>query len=290
MFGECHAHLIMDGKNYKEAVSIHEKGVQEDAVRAYLEIYKEREVLFLRDGGDALGVSKKAKEIAPEYGIDYRTPIFAIHKQGHYGKIVGRGFSDMEEYKMLVKEVKRQKGDFIKIMLTGIVDFHDVDVLTSAALEREEIHQMIEIAHEEGFAVMGHINGNETVKIAAEEGIDSIEHGNYIGEAAVEAMREHGTVWVPTIATVKNLEGSGRYEDTVIQRIYAMNVEQIKKAWDRGVIMALGSDAGAYHVFHGQGIYDEWNYFQEIIGEENEKMKLRLLEGEKQIQIKFKRA
>ena len=54
MFGECHVHLIMDGKNYKEAVSIHEKGVQEDVVRACLEIYKEREVLFLRDGGDAV--------------------------------------------------------------------------------------------------------------------------------------------------------------------------------------------------------------------------------------------
>ena len=243
----------------------------------------------MRDGGDALGVSKKAKEIAPEYGIDYRTPIFAIHKQGHYGKIVGRGFSNIEEYKMLVKEVKRQKGDFIKIMLTGIVDFHDVGVLTSTALERKEIHQMIEIAHEEGFAVMGHINGNETVKIAAEEGIDSIEHGNYIEEEAVEAMREHGTIWVPTIATVKNLEGSGRYDDTVIQRIYAMNAEQIKKAWNRGVIMALGSDAGAYHVLHGQGIYDEWKYFQEIIGEESEKMKIRLLEGENQIKRKFKR-
>jgi len=279
----------MDGKNYKEAVSIHEKGVQEDAVRAWLEIYKEREISFVRDGGDALGVSKKAKEIAPEYGIDYRTPIFAIHKQGHYGKIVGRGFSNIEEYKMLVKEVKRQKGDFIKIMLTGIVDFHDVGVLTSTALERKEIHQMIEIAHEEGFAVMGHINGNETVKIAAEEGIDSIEHGNYIEEEAVEAMREHGTIWVPTIATVKNLEGSGRYDDTVIQRIYAMNAEQIKKAWNRGVIMALGSDAGAYHVLHGQGIYDEWKYFQEIIGEESEKMKIRLLEGENQIKRKFKR-
>lgn len=279
----------MDGKNYKEAVSIHEKGVQEDAVRAWLEIYKEREISFVRDGGDALGVSKKAKEIAPEYGIDYRTPIFAIHKQGHYGKIVGRGFSNIEEYKMLVKEVKRQKGDFIKIMLTGIVDFHDVGVLTSTALERKEIHQMIEIAHEEGFAVMGHVNGNETVKIAAEEGIDSIEHGNYIEEEAVEAMREHGTIWVPTIATVKNLEGSGRYDDTVIQRIYAMNAEQIKKAWNRGVIMALGSDAGAYHVLHGQGIYDEWKYFQEIIGEESEKMKIRLLEGENQIKRKFKR-
>lgn len=289
MFGECHAHLIMDGKNYKEAVSIHEKGVQEDVVRACLEIYKEREVLFLRDVGDALGVSKKAKEIAPEYGIDYRTPVFAIHKQGHYGKIVGRGFSDLKEYKMLVKEVKRQKGDFIKIMLTGIVDFHEVGVLTSAALTREEIHEMIAIAHDEGFAVMGHVNGNETVKIAAEEGIDSVEHGNYIGEEAIEAMREYGTVWVPTIATVKNLEGSGRYDDRVIQKIYEINTEQIKKAWNRNVTMALGSDGGAYHVFHGQGIYDEWHYFQEIIGEEESKMKKRLLEGEKKIRAKFKR-
>ena len=92
MFGECHAHLVMDGENYKHAVSIHEKGVQEDAVRRWLEVYQKREIPFIRDGGDALGVSKKAKEIAQEYGIDYRTPVFAIHKKGHYGKIVGRSF------------------------------------------------------------------------------------------------------------------------------------------------------------------------------------------------------
>lgn len=287
MFGECHAHLIMDGRNYKEAVAIHEKGVQEDAVRRWLEVYQSREIRFIRDGGDALFVSKKAKALAPEYGIVYRTPIFAIHKQGHYGKIVGRGFSDLKEYTALVKEVKRQGGDFIKIMLTGIVDFRETGVLTSTPLQREEIHAMIAIAHEEGFAVMGHVNGNETVKIAAEEGIDSIEHGNYIEAEAIEAMREHGTIWVPTVATVRNLEGSGRYDDRVIREIYEIQAERIKKAWDGKVILALGSDAGAYRVLHGQGIYDEWKCFQEIIREPKEAMRERLQSGEEEIKRRF---
>lgn len=46
------------------------------------------------------------REIAGEYGIDYRTPLFAIHKKGHYGKIVGRGFENMKEYAKLVRKVK----------------------------------------------------------------------------------------------------------------------------------------------------------------------------------------
>ena len=36
--------------------------------------------------------------LAPKYGIDYRTPVFAIHKNGHYGSIVGRGFDDLKEF------------------------------------------------------------------------------------------------------------------------------------------------------------------------------------------------
>ena len=148
---------------------------------------------------------------------------------------------------------------------------------------------MIHIAHEEGFSVMGHVNGNETVTIAAEEGIDSIEHGNYIEEEAIEAMGEHHTVWVPTVVTVKNLIGTGRYDDEIIKEIYAIQSERIKKAWDKNVILALGSDAGAYAVPHGQGIYDEWNAFCEIIGQEKEAMTQRLKAGEEEIRRRFAR-
>ena len=98
MFGECHAHIIMDGVNYRHAIDMHKNGPDDKIIREHLKAYQERGIVFVRDGGDALGVSARAKELAPEYGIDYRTPIFAIHKEGHYGSIVGKGFATMVEF------------------------------------------------------------------------------------------------------------------------------------------------------------------------------------------------
>ena len=74
MFGECHAHIIMDGVNYRHAVDMHKNGPDDKIIREHLKAYQERGIVFVRDGGDALGVSARAKELAPEYGIDYRTP------------------------------------------------------------------------------------------------------------------------------------------------------------------------------------------------------------------------
>ena len=53
MFGECHAHVIMDGINYKAAVALHKDGVCEAAVRAHLKEWKDAWITFVRDGGDA---------------------------------------------------------------------------------------------------------------------------------------------------------------------------------------------------------------------------------------------
>lgn len=41
MFGECHAHVIMDGINYKAAVALHKDGFCEAAVRAHLKEWKD---------------------------------------------------------------------------------------------------------------------------------------------------------------------------------------------------------------------------------------------------------
>ena len=103
MFGENHAHIFMNAVNYKEAVRTHEKAPDEQVIRRHLEAYQKKGVTFLRDGGDALHVSEETRRIAPEYGIDYRSPVFAIHKNGHYGSIVGRGFADLREYAALVR-------------------------------------------------------------------------------------------------------------------------------------------------------------------------------------------
>ena len=288
MFGENHAHIFMNALDYHQAVKDHEKAPDESIIRAHFKAYQEKQVSFVRDGGDHLHVSYKAREIAPEYGIDYRTPIFAIHKNGHYGGIVGRGFDTMKEYAALVKEVRREGGDFIKIMTTGIMDFDTDGSITGTALSFGEVREMVHIAHEEGFCVMSHTNGARAVKEAAAAGADSIEHGNYVDEEAVEVMAEMGTVWVPTITVVKNLIGKGRFSDQVLEKIWEKGKKNIRRGYEAGVNLALGSDAGAYLVPHGQGILDEWACFQEILGDKGD-LEQRLLKGEALIQGKFRK-
>ena len=287
MYGECHAHIFMNGYNYQEAVKLHKGHVNEESIRTWFREYQKRGVTFIRDGGDALGVSEYAKKIAGEYGIDYRTPVFAIHKKGRYGGIVGRGFEDMREYRELVAEVKRRKGDFIKIMLTGIMDFHSCGVVTGTPLTGDEIREMIHIAHEEGFSVMAHVNSSRPVREAALAGVDSVEHGNYIDRDCIQAMAESGAVWVPTIATIRNLIGCGRFPDDEVRKIYESAAENLRLAYTLGVRLALGSDAGAYMVPHGQGIEDEYAIFQQILGAGAELERV-LKEGERAVKEKFR--
>ena len=286
MFGECHAHIIMDGVNYRHAIDLHRNGPDDNVIREHLKIYQDRGITFVRDGGDALGVSARAKELAPEYGIDYRTPVFAIHKEGHYGSIVGKNFSTMPEFHKRVLEAKEQGADFIKIMTTGLLDFNAHGAITGTPLDAAEVKEMVHIAHEEGMAVMSHTNGTYGVQAAVEAGVDSLEHGNYMNEESLAMLSESHTVWVPTLVTVRNLLGDGRYADETLKPIIETAEENVRKAFRLGVKVAPGSDAGAYRVLHGQGIQDEMQAFVQILGNEEEAYQW-LIEGEMEIRKKF---
>lgn len=290
MLGECHAHLIMDGINYKAAVALHREGVREDVIRQRLQAWKEAGVSFVRDGGDAKGVSLRARELASEYGIDYRTPVFAIHKRGHYGGIVGRAFGDRKEYEELVRQVKFLGGSFIKIMVSGIMDFDCFGALSEPGLEPEEIREMIEIAHEAGFAVMVHGNGAEQVSAAVEAGADSIEHGNYLSREVLCQLAESRTVWIPTLAPTGNLRGCGRFSESSVNRILESQLQNVRQGFELGVCIGLGSDAGAYRVYHGQGLLDEYAYMKEAVqgtALDEEALVGRLTEAEERIRESF---
>lgn len=290
MFGECHAHIIMDGVNYRRAVDMHKNGPDDQIIKAHLKAYQDKGITFVRDGGDALGVSLRAKEIAPEYGIDYRTPVFAIHKEGYYGSIVGKSFATMREFHNRVLEAKKAGADFIKIMTTGIMDFNAHGAVTGTPLDAAEVKEMVHIAHEEGMNVMSHTNGDYGVQAAVEAGVDSLEHGNYMNEDSLAMLAQSHTVWVPTLVTVRNLMGDGRYEDEVLWPIIESAKENVRKAFQLGVKVAPGSDAGAYRVLHGQGIQDEMDSFVEFLEEEKRDDVYRwLADGEAEIKKKFMR-
>lgn len=288
MFGECHAHIFMNGTDYRKAVQTHKVQANEASVRSALEAYRKAGVTYVREGGDPYGASLLAGRLASEYGIEYRSPVFAIHKNGHYGKIVGRGFDTLKEYHQRVLEAASEGADFIKIMTTGLLDFNDDGKVTGTPIDEAEVREMVHIAHEEGFAVMSHTNGIYGTRAAIEAGVDSLEHGNYMDAETIAMLADSNTVWVPTLVTVRNLADCGRYEDSVLNPIIHQAEVLVRLAYQKKVKVAPGSDAGAYMVPHGKGILQEWEAFRQILGDSGE-VKEWLKTGEKEIRDRFKR-
>ena len=127
------------------------------------------------------------------------------------GGIVGHPFDTFEEYRELVAEAKAEGADFIKIMVSGLLDFGRAGTLTEEGLPGEEIRRMIGMAHDAGMAVMAHCNGDETCRLTLEAGVDSLEHGFSWRTGRFTFWRSGESPWFPTFAPVGNLLGCGRF-------------------------------------------------------------------------------
>ena len=279
MRADCHMHMVLDGVNWKQAIARHTGRPNEAYIRQMLEIYRDLGYTYLRDGGDKWGVGAKARELAPEYGIVYRTPLAPLVFAGHYGAFIGRTYENIKQYTALVVETREKGGDFIKIMISGLMDFNRFGVLTEDSLPKEMIAQLIHIAHEEGMLVMAHANGVSAL-FGAMAGVDSVEHGAYLQQEALQAMKENGTVWVPTLSTIGNLRGKGRFSETAVERILESALENVAAFHQMGGLLAAGTDAGAWAVPHGSTT--EEGYFAMAGVDEG-----ALLDGLSVIQKKF---
>lgn len=250
---DCHIHMVLDGVDWKKALARHEKSVDREWVRSVLAQYRDKGYTYLRDGGDRWGAGAFARKCAPDYGICYRTPLAPLAMVGHYGGFIGQCFGDMKEFAQLVVDHRRQGADFIKIMVSGLMDFDRFGVLSQPGLDPACIREMVHIAHEEGFSVMVHANGARTIEAAAAAGVDSVEHGAYPDTDALWAMAQQGVVWVPTLSTVANLRGKGRFDQLAVERILDCAMENVAAFARMGGLVAPGSDAGAWAVPHGCG-------------------------------------
>ena len=279
---DCHMHMVLDGVDWRAAIARHRQGPDDTFIRSVLEKYRAAGYTYLRDGGDRWGVGKRARALAPEYGIAYRTPLGNLCMAGHYGTFIGEKYADLREYAALVQKARAEGADFIKIMISGLMDFDRFGVLTDTPLPPEMIRELIRIAHEEGFSVMAHCNGARTAQAAAEAGVDSIEHGAYLDGDALAAMAENGTVWVPTLSTIGNLRGKGRFNEEAVERILEGALENVKAFAALGGLIAPGTDAGAWAVPHGS--LTEYALLRQALGENTDRI---LKQGAERIMEKF---
>ncbi|MBD2840881.1 metal-dependent hydrolase family protein [Erythrobacter rubeus] len=154
-----------------------------------------------------------------------------------------------------VRLASQNGADTIKITATGGVLSQQGRGL-EAHFTFDEMKSIADTADSLGLKVMAHAHGARGIEMAAKAGIDTIEHGTYIDEAAAEAMVENGTVLVPTLIAFQGISerlGKGIYTPVVEEKVRAVaETAQVfmGKARDWGVTIAFGTDAGVFD--HGR--------------------------------------
>lgn len=154
-----------------------------------------------------------------------------------------------------VRLASQNGSNVIKITATGGVLSQQGRGL-EAHFTFDEMKAIADTAHTLGLKVMAHAHGARGIQQAAEAGIDSIEHGTYLDEAAAKAMKANGTVLVPTLMALEGVSeglGKGVYTPVVeakIRSVQPLMASLVSRARQYGVTVAFGTDAGVYQ--HGR--------------------------------------
>ena len=150
-----------------------------------------------------------------------------------------------------VRENIKYGSDLIKVCATGGV-LSLGDNPQHSQYSREELEAIVADAHRLGRKVAAHAHGAEGIRWAAEAGVDSIEHGSYIDDAGIAAMKQHGTYLVPTLYLGDwMMENAGLAHLPPPLRAKAQEVipaarKNIAHAFASGVKVAFGTDAAVY--------------------------------------------
>jgi len=158
-----------------------------------------------------------------------------------------------------VRENIKYGSDLIKICATGgVLSLGDNPQHSQYTLE--EIKAIVADAHRLGRKVAAHAHGAEGIRWAAEAGVDSIEHGSYIDDAGIAAMKEHGTYLVPTLYLgdwmLDNAEITHLPPPLMAKarEVIPAARKNLAHAFASGVKVAFGTDAAVYP--HGMNAHE----------------------------------
>jgi imidazolonepropionase-like amidohydrolase len=163
-----------------------------------------------------------------------------------------------------VRENIKYGADLIKICATGGV-LSKGDDPQASQYTLEEMQAIVADAHRLGRKVAAHAHGAQGILWATEAGVDSIEHGSYINDEGIAAMKKHGTYLVPTLYLEDWMLQSGHlppFYEQKMKDVSAVAKANIKHAMQAGVKIALGTDAAVYP--HGLNAHELDVYVNQI--------------------------
>lgn len=253
---DAHVHFSLSGETSVEAVVN-----TSDASLALVEARNARKTLEAGVTGvramGAAGVDlalKRAVEAGDVPGPRMVANDRSITITGGHGHHLGREIDGPVDARRAVREQVKRGADFIKFMTTGGVTTPGTDPDT-VALTDDELDALVDETHRHGLHAATHVHGAEGAKAAALAGVDTIEHGTFLDDEAIDLLVSEDVTLVPTLSApyyiVRNVEYATADSARKTEHIYERHLDSFARAVEAGVEIAGGTDAGTPFNYHG---------------------------------------
>ena len=195
---------------------------------------------------------------------------------GHMAGSVAIAAADIPDALRALERSEKEQVDLIKLMITGgVLDAKEKGVPGELKMPPEMVRAVCEKAHQDGYLVAAHVESPEGVRVALENGVDSIEHGAKIDDAMIQLFKERGAFLCTTISPAlpyaffdRSITNATEVEQYNGKIVFEGIVDCAKAALANDIPIVLGNDVGCPWITQ----YDFWRelyYFHKYVGVSN---------------------
>lgn len=192
---------------------------------------------------------------------------------GHMAGSLAYEATSPEEAAAFVDRIAEGKPDLIKLMITGgVLDAKAVGEPGELKMPPEYVKAACDEAHRLGYSVAAHVESPEGVRVALENGVDTIEHGAAPDDEIIQLFKTRGASLVATLSPAlpyalfdRNVSYCSEMEQANGRIVFEGIINCAKAALENGIPVGLGTDTGCPFITH----YDMWrelNYFVKYCG------------------------
>lgn len=195
---------------------------------------------------------------------------------GHMAGSVAIAAHSTEEALRILENNEAENVDLIKLMITGgVLDAKEKGVPGEVKMSADTVKAVCDEAKKNGYAVAAHVESPEGVKIALENGVNSIEHGAKPDDEIIRLFKENGAYLCTTISPAlpyalfdRSVSGITEVEQFNGNVVFEGVIDCAKAAVKNGIPVVLGNDVGCPWITQ----YDFWRelcYFRKYVGVSN---------------------
>lgn len=195
---------------------------------------------------------------------------------GHMAGSVAIAAGSVEEALQHLETSKAQKVDLVKLMITGgVLDAKEKGVPGELKMAPEMVKAVCDKAHAMGYKVAAHVESPMGVKVALQNGVDSIEHGAKADEEMIALFKEHSAFLCTTLSPAlpyalfdRSITNASEVEQFNGNVVFEGIIDCAKAAIANDIPVVLGNDVGCPWITQ----YDFWRelyYFHKYVGVSN---------------------